>query len=1034
MLFYYNQLEFTDPKRESETIGKYLGKIDTYLRNAIEALKGKEIRARWKRLDASRGEIKVLGTLYRVPKQEIVISEAFRGYQEGEEVDARGKRYCIKEKLEDDRVILAEAYHGERFFAQDGTLHEGKVEAYIPSNLLYSTDSEDILYLPEGETCNEREAVEFSVNKTKAFLAGIKRIRCENTSYPIEVTPDGYIQLNDRLEALCDKPIEVEEYPILSLVLQSKEQGAGRWIQLIEIEDEVNEDETLSPLTNFFDDDISIEDEHGNSYSIYKQPRPDDYQLRLQKGGEKSDCYPPAGSILKVKVNTYQLQMQRNAVRLLRERPVEAQLPLLHLFRDKRDVDWKYLEPENLNADEWIVLKESTRSGCQEQRAFVAKALGTPDYAFLAGPPGSGKTTVIIELISQLIRRGKRVLLCGSTHVAIDNVLERLDEKGLIERLGITALRIGDKGRISEKVKQFQIDEVLGCVPPELHRLVRASANLVCGTTMGILQHPDIKRDKEDASPIVPEFDYLIIDESSKTTFQEFLVPALHAERWVLVGDVMQLSPYTERELVEANLRNVSIRRGEVLSPAHQQAIYLLDQLESLFKRGGKETLHGQYALPVKEETLDKLREEYSGGRGIETFGDDRCPIAFVGKEDVDCYNRVLLSPYKVIFIERSLVERGILPETHAILWDRTPEAYHQSEHSFLFRALLPSIERDFWLEERPPQPQKDNLEVFFQELARKLYTRSWAGEIAWRIDREHQTRLLKNKGKGKSYTEQIRALMPLQDRGLWISAINRIAAIAYPSILEALERGIISLNREEFTSGVRTSLAEGLDKEVLACRREILTYQHRMHPELSEFPRRHFYSSAFTQGEEALLDNPELERNWGYERYSSRNYWKEVKGSTYRGTNEAEARVMLEELEAFVEYAQAHSPEDASGRQWEVACLTFYRGQERALRELLCKTTQSQRSTHFEYKGVMITLCTVDRFQGQEADIVFLSMVQTQRVGFMDSPNRLNVALTRARYQNVIIGNREYFLRQRFSEHLRELAQQTLWENTSGL
>ena len=1026
MLFYYSQLPFTAPKSESETISEYLGKIDAYLRNAIAALKGKEIRASWSKLDASRIELKLLGKLYRMPKQEIVISEAFRGYQEGETVDVRGKSYCIKKKLEEDTVILTEAYHGEPFFAKDNTLHEGKIAA-SPPNLVYQTDGEYIIYLPEGETCDAHEAVEFTVNETKAFLAEIKHIRCENTNYPIEVPPDGYIQLNERLEALRDKPLSAEEYPHLSLVLQSEEQGAGRWIQLKEIEEEVvNENETLSPLTYFFDDDISIKDDKGNSYLIYKQPRPDDYQLRLQKVVEKSDCYPPADSILKVEVNTYQLQLQRTAVRLLRERPLAAHLPLLQLFQNKKDVDWKDPQPQYLDDDEWFVLKESTRPGCQEQRNFVAKALGTPDYAFLAGPPGSGKTTVIIELISQLIRSGKRVLLCGSTHVAIDNVLERLEEKGLIELLGITALRIGDKGRISEKVKHFQIDEVLRGCPSELHGLVRASANLVCGTTMGILQHPDIKRDRLDPSPIVPEFDYLIIDESSKTTFQEFLVPALHAKRWVLVGDVMQLSPYTERELVEANLRNVSIKRGEVLSQAHQQAIYLLAQLESLFQRGGKETLRGHYAIPVGEETLAKLREEYSQGRGAETFNDDLCPIAFVGKEDVRHYNRLLLSPYKLIFIERSLVNSGILPETHAILWAQTPEDDNRSEHSFLFRALIPRIEDDFWLEERTPQPRRDNLEVFFQELARKLYTRSWAGEIAWRIDREHQTRLLASTNNGKikkSYAEQISALMPLQNRGLWISAINRIAAIAYPSILEALERGIIHLNQEESASGVRTTLAEGLDKSVLSSRREILTYQHRMHPALSKFPRQRFY---LTQGEEALLDNPTLERNWGYKRYSSRNHWKEVKGHTYRGTNAEEARVMMQELEAFVEYTQAHPPQDDPSRKWEVACLTFYRGQERELRTLLCEKTQSQPSTHFEYKGVTITLCTVDRFQGQEADIVFLSMVQTQRVGFMDSPNRLNVALTRARYQNVIIGDREYFLRQRFSEHLSELAKQT--------
>ena len=53
-----------------------------------------------------------------------------------------------------------------------------------------------------------------------------------------------------------------------------------------------------------------------------------------------------------------------------------------------------------------------------------------------------------------------------------------------------------------------------------LMRLILDSANLVCGTTIGILQHPDIKFSSDSMAP----FDYLIIDEASKTTFQEFLV------------------------------------------------------------------------------------------------------------------------------------------------------------------------------------------------------------------------------------------------------------------------------------------------------------------------------------------------------------------------------------------------------------------------------------------------------------------------------------------------------------------------------
>jgi ATP-dependent exoDNAse (exonuclease V) beta subunit len=85
--------------------------------------------------------------------------------------------------------------------------------------------------------------------------------------------------------------------------------------------------------------------------------------------------------------------------------------------------------------------------------------------------------------------------------------------------------------------------------------------------------------------------------------------------------------------------------------------------------------------------------------------------------------------------------------------------------------------------------------------------------------------------------------------------------------------------------------------------------------------------------------------------------------------------------------------------------------------------------------------LHTVDKIQGSEADIVFLSMVKTcgaysysnhrgGNLGFMDNPNRLNVALTRAKYQLVIIGQIRNFQDQDVSEHLLNLTSAVTIEN----
>jgi hypothetical protein len=60
------------------------------------------------------------------------------------------------------------------------------------------------------------------------------------------------------------------------------------------------------------------------------------------------------------------------------------------------------------------------------QAECVRKALVTPHFAVIQGPPGSGKTTVITSILRRALARGQRVLVVSPTHVAVDNVVEKL--------------------------------------------------------------------------------------------------------------------------------------------------------------------------------------------------------------------------------------------------------------------------------------------------------------------------------------------------------------------------------------------------------------------------------------------------------------------------------------------------------------------------------------------------------------------------------------------------------------------------------
>lgn len=158
------------------------------------------------------------------------------------------------------------------------------------------------------------------------------------------------------------------------------------------------------------------------------------------------------------------------------------------------------------------------------------------------------------------------------------------------------------------------------------------------------------------------------------------------------------------------------------------------------------------------------------------------------------------------------------------------------------------------------------------------------------------------------------------------------------------------------------------------------------------------------------------------------RAVWFEIQGRDHSNRNEMEARELCRQLDRFLGWTEKCPKSD--GQPWEVAVLTFYRGQEALIRDLLNKSG-SARTGYGAYARqnpsgttATIKLCTVDRFQGREADVVLLSFVQTRKVGFLASPNRLNVALTRARYQLVLFGARHFFATERCNSRLlRELA-----------
>ncbi|MHC5772954.1 AAA domain-containing protein [Nostoc sp.] len=93
----------------------------------------------------------------------------------------------------------------------------------------------------------------------------------------------------------------------------------------------------------------------------------------------------------------------------------------------------------------------------ESQKEVVRAALTTEDFLLVQGPPGTGKTTFITEVILQTLQQNceARILLSSQTHVALDNALERIQEKNPNLKL----IRIGNHERVAKGIHLLLLEE-----------------------------------------------------------------------------------------------------------------------------------------------------------------------------------------------------------------------------------------------------------------------------------------------------------------------------------------------------------------------------------------------------------------------------------------------------------------------------------------------------------------------------------------------------------------------------------------------
>ncbi len=192
----------------------------------------------------------------------------------------------------------------------------------------------------------------------------------------------------------------------------------------------------------------------------------------------------------------------------------------------------------------------------------------------------------------------------------------------------------------------------------------------------------------------------------------------------------------------------------------------------------------------------------------------------------------------------------------------------------------------------------------------------------------------------------------------------------------------------------------------------ELLTVQYRMNRDIMAFPSRWFYGGQLEAAPEAAdrlvspLDTPLM---WLDTSGNSDNPEKEKRNRTGSITNSEEARLVIHTLRDYIDMI---SPQRIESERIDFGIITPYRGQARLIRRLL------RMQHYFRRLRRQISVGTVDGFQGQERDVIVISLVRDNadgQIGFLRDLRRMNVAITRARMKLIIIGNAETLSRHRF-------------------
>ena len=300
---------------------------------------------------------------------------------------------------------------------------------------------------------------------------------------------------------------------------------------------------------------------HGIVSSIRRQA----IEVTVNRFAESTDI----SSKFRIELSDEEIARQREELAMSRVRNAENSRPA-----ELRDILLGNAEFSFSRINDFSILDQTLNN---VQKDAVRFAVSANDIALIHGPPGTGKTTVVAEIIRQAVRSGQKVLTCAPSNLAVDNIVQQL------LAFNENVVRLGNPTRVSPHLRQYSLDGMVsdhkdlrrarklfqeadqitrklskrGRTPTEFserkqllaeadelkehaHKIeadalesILNSATVICSTLHGV-----------DADILGPQtFDVLVVDEACQATEPATWIPTIRCQKIILAGDPHQLPP-----------------------------------------------------------------------------------------------------------------------------------------------------------------------------------------------------------------------------------------------------------------------------------------------------------------------------------------------------------------------------------------------------------------------------------------------------------------------------------------------------------